>query len=221
MRLHIPDGLMAPEVSVLGYLIAFIVVALSVAKLRKAADDSAIPFMAILAAGIFVAQMINFPVLGGTSGHLLGAALATVLLGPFAGIVVMTVILIIQCLVFTDGGLLALGMNVLNMAVVGCLISWVVYRPISRKSEKAAVVAAAWTSVFFAAVLATVELVISYDMSGGSYGISALIAIPSMLGYHALIGIGEAAITGSIFVFLSKVAPETLRMRIGTKEAST
>ncbi|MDD1768341.1 MAG: energy-coupling factor ABC transporter permease, partial [Methanomassiliicoccales archaeon] len=201
--------------------VGFAAVALSVARLRKITDDRAIPFMAILAAGIFVAQMINFPVFGGTSGHLLGAALATVLLGPFAGIVVMTVILIIQCLVFTDGGLLALGLNVFNMAVVGCLVSWVVYRPISRKSEKAAVIAAAWTSVFFAAFLAALELVVSYDTSGGAYGISTLIAVPSMLGYHALIGIGEAAITAGIFIFLSKVAPETLKMRIGTKEAVT
>jgi cobalt/nickel transport system permease protein len=212
---------MTPAVSLLGYVIGFAAVALSVAKLRKVTDDRTMPFMAILAAGIFVAQMINFPVLGGTSGHLLGAALATVLIGPFAGIVVMTVILIIQCLVFADGGLLALGLNILNMAVVCCLISWVVYRPVSNKSDKVAVVAAAWASVFFAAFLVAIELVISHDMSGGAYGISASIAIPSMLGYHALIGIGEAAITGSIFVFLSKVAPETLKMRIGTKEAST
>ncbi len=161
---------MTPEVSALGYIVGFAVVALSVAKLRKIPDDRAIPFMAILAAGIFVAQMINFPVFGGTSGHLLGAALVTILLGPFAGMVVMTVILVIQCLVFTDGGLLALGLNVLNMAVVGCFVSWAVYKPISRKSEKTAVVAAAWASVFVAALLAALELVVSYDVSGGGTG---------------------------------------------------
>jgi cobalt/nickel transport system permease protein len=165
--------------------------------------------------------MINFPVWGGTTGHLLGAALATILLGPYAAVIVISVILIIQCLVFGDGGLTALGLNIANMAIVGCLSSWLIFRPISRRSNRAGVLLAAWTSVFVAAAVTAAELTISYDMSGGTYGIVGTLSIPLMLGYHALIGIGEAIITSVIFIYLSKVAPDTLRMRIGKKETAS
>lgn len=219
--MHIPDGLMTPEVVAAGWLVALIALAFCISKVNRRVDDKVIPFMAILAAGIFVAQMVNFPVWGGTTGHLLGAALATILLGPYAAVIVISVILIIQCLVFGDGGLTALGLNIANMAIVGCLSSWLIFRPISRKSEKTGVLLAAWTSVFVAAAVTAAELTISHDMSGGAYGIAGTLSIPLMLGYHALIGIGEAVITSAIFIYLSKVAPDTLRMRIGRKETAS
>lgn len=219
--MHIPDGLMTPEAVAAGWLVALVALAFCILKVNRRVDDKVIPFMAILAAGIFVAQMINFPVWGGTTGHLLGAALATILLGPYAAVIVISVILIIQCLVFGDGGLTALGLNITNMAVVGCLSSWLIFRPISRRSERAGVLLAAWTSVFVAAAITAAELTISYDVSGGAYGIVGTLSIPLMLGYHALIGIGEAVITSAIFIYLSKVAPDTLRMRIGKKETAS
>ena len=188
--MHIPDGLMSPEIVALGWIVAIAGIALAVFKVNKKVDDKAVPLMAVLAAGIFVAQMLNFPIFGGTTGHLIGAALAAVLVGPYAAIIIMTVILIIQCLAFGDGGLTALGLNLATMAA----------------------------SVFVAAVAATAELIASFGLSGGAYGIEAAIALPAMLGYHAVIGVGEAIITASIYLYLSKVAPELIRSKAPAKE---
>lgn len=216
--MHIPDGLMSPEIVALGWIVAIAGIALAVFKVNKKVDDKAVPLMAVLAAGIFVAQMLNFPIFGGTTGHLIGAALAAVLVGPYAAIIIMTVILIIQCLAFGDGGLTALGLNLANMAVIAPLVAYTSYKLLARASDKAGVVLAAWASVFVAAVAATAELIASFGLSGGAYGIEAAIALPAMLGYHAVIGVGEAIITASIYLYLSKVAPELIRSKAPAKE---
>ncbi|MEM3059434.1 MAG: energy-coupling factor ABC transporter permease, partial [Methanomassiliicoccales archaeon] len=191
----------------------------SIYKVNKKIDEKTVPMMAILAAGIFVAQMLNFPIFGGTTGHLIGAALATVLVGPYAAMIIITVILIIQCFVFGDGGLTALGLNITNMAVVGTLVSWSIYKIFPSKLEKAGVIAAAWFSVFFASFACAIELATSFAISVGAYGIEAMISLPSMLAYHAVIGIGEGIITGTIFMYLAKVAPETIMTRKPAEEA--
>ena len=213
--MHIPDGLMSPEVLILGWVLAVPVIAFAIWKLNKNIDERAIPFMAMLAAGIFIAQMLNFPVGGGTTGHLIGAALAVILLGPYAAIVVLTAILMIQCFVFGDGGITALGLNLVNMAVVAPIIAWTTTRFLSGKLDKAGIVVAAWLSVVMAALVCALELSLSYELSNGAYGIAANMAIPAMFGYHILIGIGEAAITGGVVLYLAKVSPGTLRMKEG------
>lgn len=198
------------------------VIALAVYRLRKNLDERAVPFMAILAAGIFVAQMLNFPVAAGTTGHLIGATLAVALLGVYGGIVVMTTILVIQCLVFGDGGMTALGLNLLNMAVVAPLVAFGVLK-ITKKGldnwNGIGVPLAAWSSVLVASLLCGLQLALSYSLSGGSYGIEGMLSIPAMGIYHAIIGVGEAIITTGVVVFLSRVAPETLEFGMRTKEA--
>ncbi|HSA35554.1 MAG TPA: energy-coupling factor ABC transporter permease [Methanomassiliicoccales archaeon] len=208
---HIPDGLMDPVVVGLGWAIALPFIALAVYKLNKKVDERMVPFMAILAAGIFVAQMLNFPVGGGTTGHLVGAALAVILLGLYGGILVLTTILVIQCLVFGDGGLTALGLNLLNMAVIAPLVSYGVLR-LLKKHQSLAVPLAAWASVFLAALACGLLLALSYTISGGDFGIVASVSIPGMAGWHAIIAIGEALITTGVVVFISRVAPEMLEM---------
>jgi cobalt/nickel transport system permease protein len=215
--LHIPDGLMSPEIWMLGYVLALPVVAYAVSKVSRTIDEKTVPFMAILAAGIFVAMMLNFPVGGGTTGHLLGAALVVLLLGVWGGVVVITVVLIIQCLVFGDGGVTALGLNLLNMAVIAPLTAGIVLRAFSGKFQYPSIFLAAWSSVFLAAMTCAVELALSFTISGGQYGISDIIVLPTMAGWHLLIGIGEGIITFGVVVFLSNVAPETLRMSIAEK----
>ncbi|MDD4307934.1 MAG: energy-coupling factor ABC transporter permease [Thermoplasmata archaeon] len=210
--MHIPDGLMAPAVSAFGWLIAILFIALSVRLLNRKLDDRQITLMAVLAAGIFVAQMLNFPIGGGTTGHLIGAALASVILGPLAAMLILTVILVIQGLVFGDGGLTALGLNILNMAIIGCLVGWYAYRAFPQRSQTAGILAAAWLSVFASAFACSAELALSYSLSGGAYGISGVIAFPTMLVSHAVIGIGEAIITGGIVAYLAKVSPGMLRL---------
>ena len=213
--MHIPDGLMSPEVLVLGWLIAVPAIALAIWKLNRGMDERLIPFMAVLAGGIFIAQMLNFPVGGGTTGHLIGAALAVILLGPAAAMVVITTILIIQCFVFGDGGITALGLNMLNMAVIAPLITWTTMRTFSGRFERTGIVIGAWLSVVIAALVAALELSLSYGLSGGAYGIAPNIAVTAMLGYHILIGIGEATITAGVVLYLAKVSPGTLKFRHG------
>ena len=205
----------------LGWAIALPAIAWAGYRLRRNLDERAVPFMAILAAGIFVAQMLNFPVAAGTTGHLIGATLAVALLGLYGGMVVMTTILVIQCLVFGDGGLTALGLNLLNMAVVAPLVAFGVLR-LTRKGldnwNGIGVPLAAWASVLTAALFCGVQLALSYSLSGGSYGIEAMLSIPTMGVYHAIIGVGEAMITTGVVLFLSRVAPETLEFGMTRKE---
>lgn len=208
--MHIPDGLMDPTVFIAGWVLALPVIAWAFWKLNKTVDERAIPLIALLAAGIFVAQMLNFPVGGGTSGHLIGATLAVALVGLPAAIVVMTTILLIQGLLFGDGGLTALGLNLLNMAVIAPLVSYAIIHV--AKGNKFSVPAAAWSAVFIASIACGLQLGLSYSISGGAYGIDMALALPAMAGWHAIIGVGEAIITGGVILFLSKVAPETLRM---------
>jgi cobalt/nickel transport system permease protein len=155
--------------------------------------------------------MLNFPIIGGTTGHLIGAALAVVLLGPWGAIAVVFTILIIQSLVFGDGGITALGLNTLNMAVIGSLAAWGVMRLTPKRFKLPGIAVAAWASVFLGATACAIELALSHSIDP-SYGIDGIIAIPSMMGLYAVIGVGEAIITASIVAFLAKVAPETMSL---------
>ena len=208
--MHIPDGVMAPVVVGAGWVVALVAVALAVRRVGKHADEEYVPLVALLAAGLFVAQLLNFPIIGGTTGHLVGAALAAILLGPATSVVIFTVILIIQALVFGDGGLLALGLNLLNMGIVGSLVAWTVYRPLAKWNRNAAVFAASWLSVMAGALLAAAELGASYVISGGAYGVPPLIAFTAMGLYHAFIATGEGIITVGVLAYLSKVAPDVV-----------
>ncbi len=220
--MHIPDGLMDPAVWALGWILALVIIGLAVAKIGKRLDERTIPLMAVLAAGIFVAQMLNFPIGGGTTGHLIGAALATILLGPWAAMLIITVILVIQGLVFGDGGLTAMGLNILNMAIIAPLVTWGVLKVFTEKNRTAGIPVAAWASVLLASAVCAAELAVSYSISGGTYGITGTLAFPTMLGFHMLIGIGEAAITAGVVLFLAKVSPEMLNIRkTMKKEEST
>jgi len=166
--------------------------------------------MGVLAAAIFAGQMLNFTVAGGTSGHLLGAALATILVGPWAAVLVMTSVVSLQALIFQDGGLLALGGNLFNMAVVGVFVSYAVWQAVRklsggrRRGRLAGGFAAAWLSIFAAALSAALQLA----LSGTS---PANIALPAMAGVNALIGIGEGLITLGALAFLAAARPDLLQ----------
>lgn len=201
------------------------VAAVAIYMSRSRVKDKDLPRIAVLCAGIFVAQMLNFPIGGGTTGHLIGGALFAILVGPVVAIIGMTVILLIQALMFGDGGLTAFGLNAVNMAVIAPLMGWGVYtmlKPLLSTGEAApgkaftfgeafAIGAGAWASVFVAAAACAAELAVSYAISGGAYGIAASISIPAMLGYHAVIAVGEAIITVGIASYVLRVAPEMFR----------
>jgi len=204
---HIPDGFLNVQTWAPAWIFSAGGIGYSLKKTARVVRDRMIPLMGIMAAFIFAAQMLNFPVLGGTSGHLLGGVLAAVLLGPYAGAVVIAVVLLVQCLVFQDGGLTALGANILNMALIGTIASYFLYallrKILGRRGLLAAVALASWLSVMLAATACALELALS--------GTSPLgIVLPAMAGVHALIGVGEAVITTLVVSFVLKTRTDLI-----------
>ncbi len=199
--MHIPDGFLSAPVAGVGFALAAVAVAVAVRRTNRTLGERSVPLMGVMAAFIFAAQMMNFPVAGGTSGHLLGGALAAILLGPWAAIIVMTAVVGVQALIFQDGGLAALGTNVFNMGVITAFVGYGVYWTIARFAHvapwvhMAAPFAAAWVSVQLAALATTFELALS-DTSPLN------VALPAMMGVHALIGIGEGLITTAAVAFI-------------------
>ena len=205
--MHIPDGFLSLMISLVCWILAAGSIVLAIQNSRKSFDDHLVPLAGIMAAFIFAAQMINFPVAGGTSGHFIGAALATVVLGPWLGILVMTAVITLQALLFQDGGLVVMGANILAMGVVPALISYGFYRAAvkrSRRTQLLTVAGASWLAVMGGALLVSLLL----GFSGTS---SFRVAVPAMLGIHAFIGIGEALITVAAFSFIRNARPQLLQ----------
>ncbi len=208
--MHIPDGFMSTGVSVATGVAAAGAVGYGLYRAREELDEKSVPMLALCAAFIFAAQMLNFPVAGGTSGHLLGGILAAVLLGPWLGGLVIALVLLVQCLGFADGGITALGANVFNMAAIGTVLCGYVFYgikallPRNRTYFLAATGVAAWLSVMLASGAAAVELAVS-----GTTPLS--VTLPAMLGVHAVIGVGEALITFLVVGVVLAVRPDLVR----------
>jgi len=208
---HIPDGFLSTGVVASTYVVSIGGVGFAARQAAQKLGEKHIPLVGLTAAFIFAAQMLNFPVVGGTSGHLVGAALAVILLGPWTGVLVMSLVLIVQAFVFQDGGLLALGANILSMAIVGCFTGHLVYQGLRRvlgESRKRFLVSgfiAAWTTVLIASVVAAVELAVSGTSSWG-------VVVPAIVGIHALIGIGEGAITVVVLSFVLATRRDLLEL---------
>jgi cobalt/nickel transport system permease protein len=209
--LHIPDGFLSTPVAAVFYVVSGIIIGMAVRQTNRTLKESTAPLMGVLAAFIFAAQMMNFPVAGGTSGHMLGGALAAILLGPWAAVIVMTSVVGIQALVFQDGGLAALGANVFNMGIATAFVGYAVYKAVavagrySRPFILTGTFAAAWISVMVAALLTSLQLVIS-DTSELS------VVLPAMLGVHALIGIGEGLISVGAVALVLSARPDLLNV---------
>src|SRR5512143_942987 len=204
--MHLPDGFLSLTISVLCWGATVVLVGAAISRTGDSLGERQVPLMGIMAAFIFAAQMINFPVAGGTSGHLLGGALASILLGPWAAMLVMTSVIAVQGLLFQDGGLTVMGANILNMGLLTAIVGYGLYRAALGRSRGAQLVTAgvaAWLSVMTGALLTSVELWLS--------GTARLnIVIPAMLGVHALIGLGEALITVAALAFIFRTRPDIL-----------
>jgi cobalt/nickel transport system permease protein len=204
--LHIPDGFLSVPVSIVFWLASLAVIGLAVRRLDRTGIEQATPLMGIMAAFIFAGQMINFPIAGGTSGHLLGGVLAAVMLGPWAGILVMTTVIGVQALVFQDGGLLALGANVFNMGILTVVVGGGLHGRLRGRSpgmQLAAAGFAAWVSVLAGAVATALQLWLSGTADLG-------VVMPVMSGFHAVIGLGEALITIGALSFIRRSRPDLL-----------
>jgi cobalt/nickel transport system permease protein len=206
--MHIPDGFLdAKTLAVTGALSAG-GLAVAARQVNRTLPRNKIPLMGLSAAFVFAAQMLNFPVLGGTSGHLLGGVLAAVLIGPGAAAIVITCVLLVQALIFSDGGLLALGANIFNMAFIGSVVGCVIYRSTRKflpdlRGQITAVFFAAWLSTILAAMTCAGELALSGRLPPH-------VVFPAMISIHALIGIGEGLITSLVILAIARTRPDLL-----------
>ena len=193
--MHIPDGFINGGTSLAAAVVAVGGTAVCLNQASKTLDERQIPMVGLSAAFIFAAQMLNFPVASGTSGHLLGGVLAAVLVGPWAGAICVTVVVFVQALLFADGGLSALGLNVVNMALVGSFVGYGIFLGVRRPARRSSVVVvASGIAAGLAPVLAAVFFTLEYAIGGnGAVSVGDLAA--AMIGVHLLIGIGEGVIT--------------------------
>lgn len=210
LGLHIPDGFLSLPISLFGWIIAVVFIGISLKKVESVYGDRTVSLMGVCAAFIFAAQMINFPIPGGTSGHLLGGTLAGALLGPWAASLVMSAVFIVQAVLFQDGGLTVLGPNIFVMGLIGTFGGYYLYRAIrfaiGRDSWTGAAVGlaiASWVSVEAAAVIVAIMLALSGTVPLG-------VALIAMAGWHALIGIGEALITVAAVGYVWRTRPDLL-----------
>lgn len=226
--MHMSDGIVNAPISVLFGVIAVAGMALCAWRARSELDERTVPLAGLVAAFIFAVQMVNFPILPGVSGHLLGGALAAILVGPFTGALCVAIVLVVQSLLFADGGVTALGTNITNMAIIGVAAGFgtavVLYRLAARRSGTVSVGALGVIS-FVAAVIGTVcaamGFVLQYAL-GGAAGASLGTVATYMFGTHVLIGVGEGIITALTVMAVARSRPDLvylLRTSRSTVEA--
>jgi cobalt/nickel transport system permease protein len=210
--MHIPDGFLNAAVMGTTYVISVGGMTNAVRVAKDKIGEKHIPMMGILAAFVFAAQMLNFPVAGGTSGHIIGAALVAILVGPWAAVIIMSVVLIAQSFIFQDGGLLALGANILNMGIISSFCAYYLYHWVNsllssnRNGRLVAGFIAAWGSVLLASIGCAIELALS--------GTSPMaVVLPAMAGIYALIGIGEGFITIAVLSLVLSTRADLFRLQ--------
>lgn len=201
--MHIPDGYLDWWICIIMYAVSATVIAYSIKKARKEIDSRRIPMIGIVAAGIFAAQMLNWPIPGGTSAHFVGGALAAIILGPYTGVLAMTSVITLQCLIFGDGGLSALGANIFNMAIVDVFVGYAVYKAL-RKSNTASFLAG-WLGIWMAAIACGLEIGISSIFAYKIY-----VTVPTMAIWHGLLGIIEGIATASVISYIKSYHPESI-----------
>lgn len=210
LAMHIPDGYLSLPVSLATGCIAIALTTLSLHRVQSEYKERTVPLMGVSAAFIFAAQMVNFPIIGGTSGHLMGGTLAGILLGPWAGSLVMAVVFIVQSVMFQDGGLTALGANITIMGLIGTFGGYYLYRFLRNLLGKntwlgmsVSTAIASWVSVVVASAVCALLL----DLSDT---VPLAVGLTAMLSWHLMIGIGEAFITLSVISFIWKTRPELI-----------
>ena len=218
--MHMSDGLVnAPTAAATG-LLAVAGLALAAHRARATLDDRTAPMAGLVTAFVFAVQMINFPILPGASGHLLGGALVAILVGPWVGALCIAIVLAVQALVFADGGLTALGPNIVNMALVGVFIGYgvaVALRRFARRSRTGLLVTA-FVAALLNTVAAAMAFVVEYAI-GGAGGIGLGTVFTSMLGLHVLIGIGEGVITAATVGVVAAARPDLVHLLRGDAPA--
>jgi cobalt/nickel transport system permease protein len=207
--MHVPDGFLDAPTSIATGAVAAAGVAVALRGARRELDDRTAPMAGLVATFVFAGQMMNFPVGAGTSGHLLGGALAAVLAGPWTAVLCVGVVLLVQALFMADGGITAIGTNVTLMALVGVVVGWVVFKGVQAVlPRRTAMVAPAASVGAFASVLAAASVFTLLFAVGGTAPVDTGTLLAAMLGWHTLIGLGEALITGLVVASVVSVRPD-------------
>ena len=209
--MHIPDGFLGTKTWIGMTIMSGGILAVALLNLKKEHFTHRIPIIGMTAAFVFAAQMLNFPVAGGTSGHFMGGVFCAILLGPWTGFIAMSMVLVVQSLIFQDGGLTALGANIFNMGLIGSVGGFYLYGVFrlliwGDRTRPVAYALASWFTVMLAATFTSFELAVC-----GTIKLS--VGLPAMLGVHTLIGIGEAAITTAALMAMWKIKPEIMKVR--------
>lgn len=212
VAMHMPDGFMTAPASVVAAVVAILGVAICLRGARRDLDERMVPLAGLTAAFVFAVQMLNFPVAAGTSGHLLGGALAAILIGPYAGALAVTTVLVVQTLLFADGGLTAIGFNIINMALVTAVVGWIAFRGLGRlrPGSRGWLTAVAGIAAFMTVPAAAVAFTVEYAL-GGTATFSVGQVFAAMVGVHALIGIGEGIITALTVGAVLATRPDLVR----------
>lgn len=207
--MHIPDGFIDAPVSLAAAAVATGGVLVCLRGARRTLDERTAPLAGLVAVFVFAAQMINFPVGAGTSGHLIGAALAVILVGPYAGILAVTVVLAVQALLFADGGLLALGLNIVNLALIAGAVAWLAFRGWTRLvgRNRGWVLAGAWLAGLLSVLGAVGGFLVEFAL-GGVAPVSLSAVIAAMLSVHVVIGAIEGVITALIVGAVMSTRPD-------------
>jgi len=214
--MHIPDGFINASVSLGAGVVSAGGIGVALRRSADALEEKQAPLAGLVAAFVFAVQMLNFPVAAGTSGHLLGGVLAGVLVGPWAGAICITLVLVVQALFFADGGLSALGLNVLNMAVLGGLGGYAIFAVVRAALPKSRpmIVVASGVAAGLSVVLASIGFFVEYALGGvGDASLGAVFT--AVVGVHAVIGIGEAVITGLTVSAVLAVRPDLVHGALG------
>ena len=209
--MHIPDAFIPLGQALIYWIIALVFIALALRWARRSMGEEKIPLVAVLAAGIFAIQALNIPIPWGTSGHMVGAALAAIVLGsPYAGVFVLTLVLLVQGIIFGDGGITVMGANIVNMGVVGGFVGYYGYAAVKGVigNSYAAAFIAGWASLFVSAILCAVELAIA-----GTFPLT--LGLTMMGTYHAVIGLIEGGITAVALYLIASARPDILEQPIG------
>jgi cobalt/nickel transport system permease protein len=208
--MHIPDGFLSTRIAVAMNVVSGASILYAVRRVKVDFSGRKVPIMGMLAAFVFAAQMLNFPILGGTSGHLIGGSLLAILLGPMAGSLTLATVIIAQSLFLQDGGLIALGANIFNIGVVPCFSGYAVFRLLrgGTGTGKRLILAgffAGWVSLLISSALCAIQMGLS-----GVIGLH--IGLTAMVGYHAVIGVVEGMLTAGVLSFLFKVRPDIMNI---------
>lgn len=210
--MHIPDGFLDIWVAGLLWLGSVMVISLAVQRVQGELGDERTPLLGVVAAGIFAAQMLNWPIPGGTSAHFVGGAFAGILLGPSLGILAMTAVVTIQALVFGDGGIITLGANLFAMAIVDVLIGAALYQLLNGIHRTGAAFVAGWGAITISALIVGISVGLS---SAFAYKLS--VTVPIMVVGHATLGLIEGAITAAVYGYLVSVRPDLIPSKVDDK----